>query len=181
MEIYKLKFTKLQQEILRFLFVKNGMSFNQRALSKNLKISPTAVAKSIKLLIKEGLIDMKKNKESKTTSIKLNTENSYVFDLKRAENLKMLYESGITGYLSEEYPEATIILFGSFSFGEDTINSDIDIAVIGSKDNHLNLEKFEKIFGRKIYLQFYPTFKDIQKNLKENLYNGILLKGGIRI
>ena len=50
MDMYKLKFTVLQQEILRFLFIKAGMSFNARGLSRTLRVSPTAILKSIELL-----------------------------------------------------------------------------------------------------------------------------------
>ena len=48
MDIYKLKFTKLQQEILRFLFLHTGKKVNQKNIADNLKVSPTAISKSIK-------------------------------------------------------------------------------------------------------------------------------------
>jgi DNA-binding MarR family transcriptional regulator len=115
MDIYKIKFTILQQEILRFLFVNNGNSFNQRALAKNINVSPTAIANSISLLEKEGYIEVKRDKESKTNYIKLNYSNERTFQIKRAENLKMFYESGLADFLSEEFPGSTTILFGSYS------------------------------------------------------------------
>ncbi|MFH0832020.1 MAG: nucleotidyltransferase domain-containing protein [archaeon] len=181
MDIYKLKFTRLQQEILRFLFINNGNSFNQRALSKNLGVSPTAIAKSAVLLEKMGFIEIKRDKESRTNCITLNYKNQRVFQLKRAENLKMIYESGLSDFLSEEFPGSTIILFGSYSKGEDTINSDVDISIIGTKEKLVNLGKFEELLKKKIILQFYPDFKGIHKNLKENIFNGIVLKGGVEL
>ncbi len=54
-----------------------------------------------------------------------------VIDLKRVENLKMIYESGIVEELSERFLGGVIILFVSYSYGEDIVRSDIDIAVIG--------------------------------------------------
>ncbi len=181
MDIYKIKFSVLQQEILRFLFMNNGLSFNQRSLAKNLAVSPTGIAKSLPLLEKEGLIRIKRDMESKTNSVSINSENIKVIQLKRAENLKMFYESGLADFLYEEFPGGTIILFGSYSRGEDSADSDIDLAVIGVKEKKTDLEKFEKVLKKKIVLQFYPNFNEIHKHLKENLFNGILLKGGIEL
>jgi predicted nucleotidyltransferase len=180
MDIYKLKFTRLQQEILRFLFLYAGKSFNKRALSKKLDVSPTAISNALENLEKENLIISKMDKESQTTEIKLNLENPRIFGLKRAENLRFLYEVGLVEFLSDKFPGSTIILFGSYAMGEDTFISDIDIAIIG-KEKQIDLKEFEKIFERKIILQFYPNLRDIHKHLKENILNGIVLKGGIEL
>ena len=40
---------------------------------------------------------------------------------------------------------------------------------------------FEKILERKINISFYSSFEGIHKHLKENLCNGIVLFGGIRL
>ena|SRR3989344_908156 len=181
MDMYKLKFTILQQEILQFLFIKAGMSFNERGIARQLKVSPTAVSNSLKVLEKEDIIKVSKDKESGRLAIELNRENIRVFFLKRIENLRMIYESGLVEYLTESFPAATIILFGSYSFGEDTINSDIDIAIIGSMEKEPNLQKFDKILEREISLQFYKNFREIHKNLKENILNGIILKGAVEL
>ncbi|MBW2976338.1 nucleotidyltransferase domain-containing protein [Candidatus Woesearchaeota archaeon] len=181
MDIYKLKFTKLQQEILRFLFIKSGMSFNERGLAKHLKVSPTAVSNSLVKLEKEGLVNVEKDKESKRLSIGLNKENPKVFALKRAENLKLIYESGLADFLSEQFPGTTIILFGSYAFGEDTTSSDMDIAIIGSKEKDVNTTKYTKMLERQIYINFYDDFKSIHKNLLSNIANGVVLAGGIRL
>lgn len=178
MEIFKLKFTLLQQGILRFLAMNTGKSFNALDLAKALKVSPTAIAKSIGLPEKYGLIKIKKDKRF---SIEFNRDNSKALSFKRVENLRAIYESGLFEFLFEKFPGATILLFGSYSRGEDTISSDIDIAIVGIKEKEVKMDKFEKILERKIILQFYPGFKEIHKNLKENIFNGILLSGGIEL
>jgi len=71
-------------------------------------------------------------------------------------------------------------LFGSYSRGEDIENSDIDIAIIGRK-KQIDLTEFEKILNRKINIITFNNFKEIHKNLKENLFNGITLTGGIEL
>lgn len=178
-DIYKLKFTVLQLEILRFLFVKAGTSFNARVMAKALSVSQTAVSKALPLLEKEELVKIEKR--SGRWSIKLNIDNPKVIALKRAENLKMFCESGAISFLEDKLPGATIILFGSYSRGDDTITSDIDIAVIGRKEKNLVLAHFENILERKINLNFYPSLKEVRKELRENLCNGIVLSGGIEL
>jgi predicted nucleotidyltransferase len=181
MDMYKLKFTKLQNEIFRLLCIKTGIYLNQRTISKMLNVSATAIAKSIFLLEKERLIKIEKNKKMNLVSIKLNNDNPKVMELKRVENLKLFYESGLNDSLEENFPGTTIILFGSYSRGDDTINSDIDIAIINTKEKKLELDKYETLLERKIYLHFYRSFKDINKELKENIFNGIILAGSIEL
>ena len=179
--IYKLKLTILQQEILRFLFVNAGMTFNARALARELEVSQPAISKSLPAIEKISYIKVKKDKRSKRLSIELNRDNPLVTGLKRSENLKMFYESGLAGYLSDRFPGCTIILFGSYSIGEDIIRSDVDVAVIGAKEKELEMERFENMLKKRVIVQFYPNFKNIHRHLKENIFNGILIKGGIEL
>ncbi len=179
--IYKLKLTNLQQEILRLLFVKTGTSLNQRQIANFLEVSQPAVMKSISGLEKESLIKVNQDKETKRWSIELKRDDYKVMHLKRADNLKLVYETGLADFLESELAGASIILFGSYSRGDDTINSDIDIAVIGRKDKQIDLTKYEKALERKININFYDSFKNIHKNLKENLCNGIVLAGGVEL
>jgi len=181
MDIYKQKFTQLQQEILRLLFANLGETFNQREIAKKLKKSPTAVGKSLKFLQKENLLTISKNKSSNFSIIELNLENKKIFEMKRIENLRLIYESGLSGFLEEKFTGKTIVLFGSYSKGEDTKDSDIDIAIIGSKEENLNLGKFENLLKKEIRVQFYKELTKIHKNLKENIFNGIILSGGFSL
>lgn len=179
--IYKLKLTTLQNEILRLLFVKAGMSLNQRQIANFLDVSPPAVMKALPLLHKQNLIKLSQDKGTKRWSIELNRDNHKAMQLKRADNLRQVYESGLADFLEKELAGASIILFGSYSRGEDIINSDIDIAVIGRKEKEINTINYEKALERKININFYDSFKSIHKNLKENLCNGIMLAGGVEL
>lgn len=179
--IYELNLTNLQQEILRLLFVKAGISLNQRQISKILEVTQPAVMKSLPALKRENLIRMEQDKETKRWSIELNRDNHKVMQLKRADNLKQIYESGLADFLEKEFAGSSIILFGSYSRGEDIINSDIDFAVVGRKDKRVDMADYEKLLERKININFYDSFKNIHKNLRENLCNGIMLAGGIEL
>ena len=176
--IYKQKLTNLQQEILRLLFVKAGTSLNQNEIAKLLDVSPPAVMKALPDLEKESQIKITKDKR---WSIGLNRDNYKMLQLKRVDNLRLIYETGLADFLEKEFAGAAIILFGSYPRGEDIINSDIDIAVIGRKDKTLDLTKYEKELERQININFYDSFKNIHKNLKENLCNGIILAGSVEL
>lgn len=177
----KLKLTGLQQEILRLLFVKAGTVINQRQISLYLNVSQPAVMKSIPTLEKERFVKVQQDKASKRWSIELNRSSQTVMQLKRVDNLRQMYESGLVDFLEKEFAGATIILFGSYARGDDLINSDIDIAVIGRKDKLFEVSTYEKLLERTININFYESFNKIHKHLKENLFNGIVLIGGIEL
>jgi len=179
--MYKLKLTNLQQEILRLLFAKAGTSLNQRRIARFLEVSQPAVMKALPLLEKEGLITMIQDNESRRWSVELNKENKRALQLKRVDNLRQVYESGLANFLEEEFAGAAVILFGSYSRGEDTAGSDIDIAIIGRKKKPVKLEEFEKKLEKSIFINFYGSFKDIHKDLRDNILNGIVLSGSVDI
>src|SRR3989344_4171277 len=62
MDIYKLKWTVLEQEIFSLLCYMAGERLSQREIAKKLKVSPTAVANSLKKLKKENMITVEKIK-----------------------------------------------------------------------------------------------------------------------
>lgn len=175
METYKLNFTILDLEVLSYLSLRCGEKLSQREIAIALKVSPTAVKNSI-----DNLNDLVKVEKTKTINfISYNRDNPLAIKLKRIDNLKHLELSGLVEYLEEKFAGATIILFGSYSKGEDSINSDIDIAIIGRKDKVVSLDKYENALFRKINLNFYPSFKEIHKHLKNNILNGIVLVGSV--
>lgn len=175
--MYKLKHARLQNEIFRFLCIKAGISLNHRRIARPLKVSPTAVAKALKGLVAEGLVKAEKSQTMNLVSVELNRDNPKAIEMKRVENLKMIYESGLAEYLSEKLPGCVIIFFGSYSLGEDTKNSDIDIAVIGSKEKNIDIMRFSSLLERVVFLHFYEDLKGINKNLRSNILRGITLAG----
>lgn len=179
--ITKLKLTSLQNEILRLLFIKTNSPLNQRQIAVHLNVTQPGIMKALPLLEELDFIKVHKDKETKRWAISLNTNNHKVMQLKRIDNLKQICESGLEDFLEKEFAGGTIILFGSYSRGDDTINSDIDIAIIGRKQKTLDLISYETNLERKINLNFYDSFDKIHKNLKENLANGILLSGGFEL
>ena len=189
--INKPKLTLLQQDILRLLYIKAGLSLNQNNIARYLKVSPPAVMKALPKLKDENFIIIRQDKNSKRWSIELNQDNKKVIDLKRADKLKQIYDSNVSDHLEQLFAGNLIILYGSYSRGEDTLiydneehSSDIDIAIIGINKNHEELDEFieyEKILERKIHIIFFKSFKDIHDDLKNNILNGIILSGSVEL
>jgi predicted nucleotidyltransferase len=177
----KLKFTKLEEEILNFLFRNPTSEFNGKELAKEVKASQTAVAKSIKSLFEKNIINLKKKI---LLSIRLNREDEDIFILKRIYNLKNLYSSELVNELSKNFKGGSISVFGSYASGEDTEDSDIDIAIIDNSKKKIEdnrLLKYEKKLQRNISLHFFKDLKSINSNLRNNIINGIILKGALTL
>ncbi len=185
MDISKIKWTRLQTEIFRLFCIKSGVSLNIREIARALKVTPTAIAKALPELKKQNIIELKKQGKINLVLVELNRDNKRVIYLKRAENFKLIYESGLFDFLYNEFPGCTIVLFGSYSRGEDTYNekeenrSDIDIAIVGTKGKDIELNIFNSLLERTINLNFYESWNKIHKHLKDNILNGIVLSGGI--
>lgn len=181
MDTYKLKFTRLQARIFELLCTKSGEKLSQRQIAICLKVSPTAVAKALSQLLAADIAIKKRERSMNLIMVSLNRDSQKILQLKRIENLKSIYSSGLLEFLEDNLPGATIILFGSYSRGEDTITSDIDVAIIGRSEKSLELKSFENTLERRINLNFYISFDKINKELKENLCNGIVLAGGVTL
>lgn len=177
----KLKLTLLQQEIIRLFYKKVELKMHPRTIALLLDVSPPAVSKSLPFLVEKKILLLQKEKNSPRFLISLNRNNPLIIGLKRAENLKSFYESGFVLALYDQFPSATIILFGSYACGEDTSTSDIDIAIIGATIKNVDFSYFEKEFERPIILNYYSSFQNIDKLLLNNILNGIILKGAVEL
>ncbi len=150
--------------------------FHARELSRKTSLSIFAVLEAIKKLSKEGFISVSKKGNMKI--VKASNSTTFI-RAKRVSNLEKIYDSGLVDYLASAYENpGAIILFGSYSRGDDIESSDIDIAVITKDHKKRALEKFEKILSRKISVHEIDL-KKISKEFHNNLINGIVLEGAI--
>jgi predicted nucleotidyltransferase len=161
--------------------MKAGESLNAHGIARSLMVSQAAVSKALPTLERENILLVKKDKDTGRLSISLNKERHDIIWLKRADNLEQLYDSGLTQHLYDTFPSATIILFGSYAFGEDTANSDIDLAIVGAKQKDVALDAFSKALERPITLHCFDSFSSIDKHLLNNILNGIVLKGSVEL
>lgn len=163
------------QKVLEVFFENPSREFHLRELSRLLKLSMPTIISTTDKLAKERLIIKEKGKV--TTKVMANRDNIDFTRLKRLHNLDLIYKSSFISHISESYnqPKA-IILFGSFSRGEDVEKSDIDIAVMTNKKLNLDLSEYENILKKAINLHEVNLDK-VSKEFKANLANGIVLEG----
>jgi len=163
------------QKVLAVFFDNPSREFHLRELSRILKLSMPTIISATDKLAKEKLIIKEKGRV--ITKVTANRDNTDFAKHKRLYNLELIYNSSLINHLFESYnqPKA-IILFGSFSRGEDIEKSDIDIAVITNKRLNLSLSKYENILKKAISMHEVSLDK-ISGEFKANLLNGIVLEG----
>jgi len=165
-------------KIMELFFKYPERKFHLRELERLTKLSLPAVKMITERLEKEKLLKSEKEKMVKNFYA---TRNSKFINLKRSYNLNSIFSSGLLNFLNDKYeePEA-IILFGSYSKGEDSSKSDIDIAVITPSQKKVNLSIFEKRLERKINV-YEIQLKKAEKEFVNSLANGIVLSGNLNL
>ncbi len=178
------KFTINEQKVLTIFFNSPLHSFSAREIARLTKVSHptilTALQKLKKINIVKKEIIKNKSKVGQSHGWKANQENSTFKEYKKIHNLKSIYLSNIIKKIAEETSPNVIVLFGSFSRGEDIEESDIDLFV-QSKEKDINLKAYEHKLGRKINITFASDPKDINKELLQNIINGIVLYGYLEV
>jgi len=165
-------------KLLKIFLFNPTEEFRLRELSRLSKISPPSVMAYLKEFEKEGLI--KSFKKRGVPFYKSEIDGEKFREYKKIGILFELNDSGLTDFLWDELSPKAIILYGSFAKGESLEESDIDLFIIG-KEKKIRLEEFEKKLERKIHLMFDDNPKNIPNELKNNLINGIVLKGYLKM
>ena len=165
-------------KVLKIFFENPEKKFHIREIARITKLSPPGVMKIVKNLVGEELLASEKGKIVKNISV---SRSEKFVQAKRFFNLYSLYDSGLVSFLRQQYeePEA-VVLFGSYSKGEDISKSDIDIAVITSKEANLDMKKFENILRRRINIHEIKI-KEAERPLLNSLANGTILCGYLKV
>ena len=147
-------------------------------ISRNIGLAHTSIKKNLKDLVKLGIIiEHSEKKGGRLFPVyKSNLDSKLFKRYKLIHNLSSILESGLIDFIEEKLMPKSIVLFGSYSRGEDIENSDVDLFV-ECKNEELNLKIFEKKLGRKIELHFNEKFTMYPKELKNNIINGVVLNG----
>ncbi len=115
--------SKNRIKIMEFLFFELEETY-LREISKELKISPSAVKRELENLIAVGLIKKQKNK------IRLNEKSNIINDLKNI----FIKTDCIVYPLKQALKNKKIkfaLIFGSFARGDYSSESDVDLMVVG--------------------------------------------------
>jgi predicted nucleotidyltransferase len=149
-----------------------------REICKKSGISPVSILKYLDELIKNKIII--KNYENKGKRkypiYSSNMGSEEYLSFKKVINIINIYNSGIIKKLNDNLMPSAIILFGSYFRGEDTEESDIDLYIQAQK-REINVSVYEKKLNRKIQLIFNKDFNSYSPELKNNIINGLVLKG----
>ena len=165
-----------EEKVLKELFNKPTYRFHIRELARVAKLNPNTIINLTNQLEKEGI--MQKQKKKHLVEISLNFRNPRTIQRRKFFNLLQIQNSGLIEFLVKEYSPKSITLVGSYSRGEDSEQSDIDLVINTLVKEIADLTKFEKILGRKIHLLLLA--KKISDEFFNNLINGIVLYGAIK-
>ena len=164
--------------VMELFFRHPEQKFHLRELERLTKLSMPGIRKIVKKIEKENFLIVKK--EKLVTNVYA-TRNEKFIALKRAYNLYSMVTSDLLTFLKDHYeePEA-IILFGSYSKGEDISASDIDIAVVSKKQDTPDVSLFEKRLDRKIRI-YEISIEKAESEFLNTVANGIVLHGYVRL
>ena len=166
------------------VFFKNPMpkdaGFQLREIGRITSLATTSVKLYLNGLIEEGLVVKKKHRIFAYPVYWANMDSTEFKLLKKIDTIITIKESGLIEHLENQCMPDVIILFGSASKGEDTIESDIDLFLL-CKEKKLELADFENNIKRNISLFFSEDFSELSNELKNNIINGVIMKGYLKV
>lgn len=157
-----------------------GAGFQLREIGRITNLATTSVKRYLDELVNEKLIITSRHRIHAYPVYLANMDSEKFRFLKKIDTIMTLKDSGLIEYLENECMPDVIILFGSASRGEDTIESDIDLYLL-CKEGKVDMQEFEKKIKRKISLLFSEDFNKLSSELKNNIINGTILKGYLKV
>lgn len=180
-----IEISEVYRKVMCFFFSYPQISIGITNLASSISASKNATKEVVIKLISEEFLN--KIVIGKSWLITLNPKSKTLITAKIPYNLQIIYQSDIIKKIYELYPGASaIILFGSYRWGTDNENSDIDIAVELNNINKFNIRvlgNFKKLGYRKnikVNLHIFSR-KVIDINLLTNIHNGIILDGFLEV
>ena len=166
--------------IMDYFFDNPTSKLRVRQIEKKLNLSMPSVLRYSDELVKEKILKIEKI--SGVTFFSANRMSKKFLFEKQLYNLKKMNESDLIDYLKKELSNPLIIVFGSYSKGEDIEKSDIDLYIETPSKKKVDLKKFEKILKRDIQLFVFQSIKKINNvHLRNNIINGIVLNGFLEV
>ena len=166
--------------VFQLFFDEPLAEFQLREISRRVRLAPVSVKRYLEELAKEGLIIKSKHRIHKYPVYKADRDNESFKFFKKINTSIIIRDSGLSEFLNNEIMPAAIVLFGSAAKGEDLKDSDLDLFLSG-KYKKMNLAQYEKKIGRKINLFFEDNFGKLSNELKNNIINGVRLKGYLKV
>ncbi len=169
----------IKQRIMEYFLQNPTARERVRQMERGLKLPLPSVIRYIKELANLNLIKSEIIGGIKLYSADRSSKN-FILE-KKLYNLRTLYECGLVDFLTEEYHNPTIILFGSYALGEDIEESDVDL-YIETSSKEMNLKGFEAKLKRKIQVFCYKNLRLVEnRELANNIINGVKLNGFLEV
>ncbi|MFH1364695.1 MAG: nucleotidyltransferase domain-containing protein [Candidatus Aenigmatarchaeota archaeon] len=156
--------------------------FTIRWISRHIGLAPTSVKLHLDELSREddGYPLVTRSEGRSYATYRANRNNEAFRFYKKMDMIVRIRESGLLEFLSYKCSPSSVILFGSAARGEDVMGSDIDIFV-ESVEKHLDLKEYENKLKRPISLHFSESLNKFPKELRNNIINGIILEGYLKV
>jgi DNA-binding transcriptional ArsR family regulator len=156
--------------LAQVLFEEPESEFSVRELAEKAEVSPSTASRKLDALVENGVAERNRSRGS----IIVSAPDSQAFrDRKLSFNLWKLAESGVVQELWNESAPEAVVLFGSFSKGEDTHQSDVDLALVEGRNS---VEPDTKVIGRQVSA-VGVNLDEARDGFLETLANGIVLRG----
>lgn len=150
-----------------------------REYAKQIEVSPPTASKVLKEMHSKNLL--KKEVFRNFIFFWANKEDKTFIELSRIYWKERFESIGLLKHLEESLTNPTVILFGSLSKAENKIDSDVDLAIFGEKKK-LRLGEYEKKLKRKVQIFNFNSIEKVEnKELLNNVVNGIILIGRLKL
>jgi len=186
--IGKIKLLELNEaynKALLWFFSYPDKEISLGGLSENLEIAKTTANRVVNRLVGEGFLKL--DVLGRVWRISVNKGHIFNYSKKIGFNLMMICESNIIEEIHKTIPNPkAIVLFGSYRKGDDTEESDIDIAVEVTDDRELRILETELMpymgYRENVPLKIHVFSRNkIDLNLFSNIANGIVLEGFLEV
>ncbi len=170
----------IRERILHYFFINPAAKLRVREIERKLNIPIPSIIRHCKELEEEGFLRVVAIGSTRFYTAN-RTSKKYILE-KKLYNIRTLYECGLVDFIKMKFSNPTIILFGSYSKGEDNEKSDVDLYIETPSKQEVSFKKFEKMLSRKLHiLKCKSIFEIKNKNLSNNIINGIPLNGYIKV
>jgi predicted nucleotidyltransferase len=167
----------IKKTIMEHFFMHPNAKLRVREIERILKLPLPSVIKYCRELEKEGILV--RESLGNVTFYTASRSEQYLLE-KKLYNIRSMYASGLVQYLKKELSNPPVILFGSYSKGEDNEDSDIDLYVESPSRKTMALGAFESKLKRHIQIFRHTGICEVKNtHLANNIINGIPLNNQV--
>ena len=170
----------IRDKIKEYFFLNPTLKLRVRQIERAVKVPLPSVIRYTKELEEEKVL--KSSEIANITTYSADRTSQQFLLEKKLFNIQQLFSSELIKFLVEKLSNPAVVVFGSYSRGEDIEKSDIDLYIETPSKKKINIEKFEKGLQRKIQVFVYNNIQNVEnKELANNIANGITLNGFVEI